>query len=87
MHPGLPSRLNLNALPSRVKQYSEMSFYDGSKIDDAYKIFGVDIKRGVLAVVRPDGYVGVVAELGDVKRIDVYLEKCVQRLPLLGIIA
>ncbi|PKY00671.1 hypothetical protein P168DRAFT_243245 [Aspergillus campestris IBT 28561] len=85
VHPGLPSRLNLNALPSRVKQYCEMSFYDGSKIDDAYQIFGVDNKRGVLAVVRPDGYVGVVAELGDVGRIDDYLQKCVQRLPLLGV--
>ena len=81
MHPGLPSRFNFNALPSRVKQYSEMSFFDGSKIDDAYKMFGVDIKRGALAVVRPDGYVGIIGRLEDVGRIDTYLQMCVQRLP------
>lgn len=55
-----------------------MRFYDGSVLDDAYTIYGVDPSRGVLLVVRPDGYVGVVASLNDVQRVDRYLKSCIR---------
>lgn len=55
-----------------------MRFYDGSVLDDAYTIYGVDPAQGVLLVVRPDGYVGVVASLDDVQRVDRYLTSCVR---------
>ena len=55
-----------------------MCFYDGSVLDDAYTIYGVDPAKGVLLVVRPDGYVGVVASLDDVQRVDRYLKSCIR---------
>lgn len=68
-----------NDIPHEVKRYSEMSFYSGYEIDDCYGIYGVNPSKGALAVVRPDGYVGVLAELGDVKRIDEYLGRMIRR--------
>lgn len=61
-------------IPKKVKQYSEMSFYSGYQMDDVYGIYGVSPDEGALAVVRPDGYIGVVATLGDAKRVQGYLE-------------
>ncbi|KAF3026227.1 hypothetical protein E8E15_009355 [Penicillium rubens] len=78
IHPKQPRFFEWNDIPSSVKQHSEMSFYDGYTLDDAYKVFGVDPARGALAVVRPDGYVGVIAALGNVSRIEKYLERCLR---------
>lgn len=43
-------------------------------MDDVYGIYGVSPDEGALAIVRPDGYVGIVASLGDVQRVRSYLE-------------
>lgn len=64
--------------------YSEMRLFDGSGSDlaqgeDAYTRFGVAPDRGAMAVVRPDGYVGIMAELGDVARVESYLARFVKR--------
>jgi hypothetical protein len=48
-------------------------------MDDVYGIYGVDPSKGALAVVRPDGYVGILADLGDVQRIDNYLGAMIRR--------
>ncbi|KUM64000.1 hypothetical protein ACN42_g3119 [Penicillium freii] len=71
-------------LPRTVRVYSEMRLFDGSGSDlaqgeDAYTRFGVAPDRGAMAVVRPDGYVGIVAELGDVARVESYLARFVKR--------
>lgn len=50
-----------------------MRFYDGSALEDAYSTYGVDPARGALVVFRPDGYVGDVASLNDIQRVDCYL--------------
>lgn len=63
-------------MPRELKQYSEMQFYNGYEKEDVYGVFGVDPEKGAVAVVRPDGYIGVVAELGDVKRVEGCLEGC-----------
>jgi hypothetical protein len=55
-----------------------MRFHDGSALDDAYAIYGVDPARGALAVIRPDGYVGVVAHLDDVAQVEEYLKRCIR---------
>jgi hypothetical protein len=68
-----------NDIPHEVKQYSEMAFYSGYEMDDVYSIYRVDPSKGALAVVRPDGYVGILAELGDVQRIDNYLGAMIRR--------
>lgn len=44
-------------------------------LEDTYAIHGVDPARSSLAVVRPDGYVGVFARLGDVARVEDYLKR------------
>ncbi|PWY90428.1 hypothetical protein BO94DRAFT_533906 [Aspergillus sclerotioniger CBS 115572] len=78
IHPRLPRDFTWRDIPAELKKHSEMSFYSGYEMDDVYKIYGVDIAQGALAVVRPDGYVGTVAALDDVKRVEEYLERCLR---------
>lgn len=78
LHPQLHRSFEWNDVPMCVKQQAEMRFYDGSALDDAYSIYGVDPVQGALVVVRPDGYVGVVACLGDVQKVDRYLKQCIR---------
>ncbi|RAK96857.1 putative efflux pump antibiotic resistance protein [Aspergillus ibericus CBS 121593] len=66
IHPRLPRDFTWRDTPTELKKHSEMSFYSGYEMDDVYKIYGVDAAQGALAVVRPDGYVGLVAALDDV---------------------
>ncbi|KAL4945073.1 hypothetical protein BDV06DRAFT_231798 [Aspergillus oleicola] len=68
-------------LPSELKSHSEMRFYSGYDLaDDVYKIYGVDEGEGAVAVVRPDGYIGVVARLDDVERVEGYLAGVLRRV-------
>ena len=78
IHPRLPRDFTWRDTPAELKKHSEMSFYSGYEMDDVYKIYGVDVAQGALAVVRPDGYVGMVAALDDVKRVEEYLERCLR---------
>lgn len=55
-----------------------MQFYSGYEMDDVYKIYGADAAEGALAVIRPDGYVGITATLNDVTRVEKYLERCLR---------
>lgn len=57
---------------------AEMRFYNGTELDDAYKIYGVGRERGAVAAVRPDGYIGVVASLNDMGRVEAYLKGCLR---------
>jgi hypothetical protein len=66
-------------LPHELKQQSEMRFYSGYALsDDVYKVYGVDESKGAIAVVRPDGYIGTIAALDDIERVDEYLRKCIR---------
>lgn len=78
LHPRLDRSFEWDDIPASVKQTSEMRFYEGSTLVDAYSIYGVDPAHGALAVIRPDGYVGVVAQLDDVKRVEEYLLTCIR---------
>ncbi|KAJ5772311.1 hypothetical protein N7520_002840 [Penicillium odoratum] len=80
VHPKLERDFMWNDVPSEVKKFSEMSFYSGHELDDVYSTYGVDPARGALAIVRPDGYVGVVAELGDVDRVEQYLKTLIRTI-------
>ncbi|KAJ5980545.1 hypothetical protein N7481_007843 [Penicillium waksmanii] len=77
IHPRLDRDFMWNDIPNEVKQYSEMSFYSGHELDDVYKTYGVDIAKGALAVVRPDGYVGTVVALEDAERVERFLESLI----------
>lgn len=57
-----------------------MRFYNGTELQDAYKVYGVDPKNGALAVVRPDGYIGAIAELKDTDRVQAYFERCLREV-------
>ncbi|KAJ5123080.1 hypothetical protein N7448_009177 [Penicillium atrosanguineum] len=80
VHPRLEKDFMWTDIPRELKQYSEMSFYSGYEIDDVYGIYGVNPAEGALAVVRPDGYIGVIAALGDVKRVESYLESLIRTI-------
>jgi phenol 2-monooxygenase len=67
-------------IPRSVKEHSEMSFYSGYEMDDVYGIYGVDPAKGGLAIVRPDGYVGILASLTDVSRAERYLERLIRTI-------
>ncbi|KAJ5887738.1 hypothetical protein N7495_007779 [Penicillium taxi] len=78
IHPELTRDFMWNDVPKELKKYSEMSLYSGTQLDDVYKIYGVNPAEGVLAVVRPDGYIGVISALNDVKRVERYLETLIR---------
>lgn len=78
LHPKLHRQFGWDDVPTWIKQRAEMRFHDGSALDDAYAIYGVDSAWGALAVIRPDGYVGVVARLDDVARVEEYLKRCIR---------
>ncbi|OKP09256.1 Phenol 2-monooxygenase [Penicillium subrubescens] len=78
LHPKLHRQFEWEDVSACIKQRAEMRFHDGSALDDAYAIYGVDPAGGALAVIRPDGYVGVVARLGDAARVEEYLKRCIR---------
>lgn len=80
VHPKVGRDFMWDDIPRELKRYSEMSFYNGYELDDVYSTFGVDPGQGALAVVRPDGYIGIVAELGDFKRVEQYLKALIRTI-------
>ncbi|KAH8802668.1 FAD binding domain-containing protein [Xylogone sp. PMI_703] len=67
-------------VPSVLKQRAEMRFHNASELEDAYKAYGVDQTKGAIAVLRPDGYIGTVASLSDVGRVEKYFRGCLKTL-------
>jgi phenol 2-monooxygenase len=63
-----------------VKVEGEMRFYNGTELEDAYRVYGVSRVRGAIAVVRPDGHVGAIAELKDTERLRNYLKGCLREV-------
>jgi hypothetical protein len=80
VHPRLSGEITWENIPSCVKEQAEMSFYNGYELEDAHCTYGVDPARGAMVVVRPDGYVGVVAALGDLARVEGFLERIIKRV-------
>jgi phenol 2-monooxygenase len=56
-----------------VKETAEMRFHHGP--ETAYAAYGIDSAVGALVVVRPDGIVGIIANLEDTARVDQYLRR------------
>jgi phenol 2-monooxygenase len=52
--------------------------------ETAYTAYGVGPSSGALAVVRSDGYVGTIAKLEAVSRVDKYLSRCLVTMWILG---
>lgn len=70
--------------PKCVREKSEWLVF-GDEFNEAYKNWGVDREKGAVAVVRPDGYVGVVTEAeelfgGGKELLREYLERLLKRV-------
>ncbi|PLB45061.1 hypothetical protein P170DRAFT_450097 [Aspergillus steynii IBT 23096] len=81
IHPRMRGEVTWENIPACVKEQAEMSFYSGCELDNAYRVYGVDAARGAVVVIRPDGYVGMVGELGDVARVDAFLGRIICPTP------
>lgn len=75
IHP-LTTRFEWTDLPAGVKTLAEMKVYGMARKEDAYDILGVSKDEGVMAVVRPDGYVGMMAPLVKAGLVEDYLRGC-----------
>ncbi|WZH46756.1 FAD binding domain-containing protein [Fusarium acuminatum] len=79
VHP-LSKRFEWPDLPRVVKELAEMRVYGLAKKEDIYEILGVSKDNGLVAVVRPDGYVGMLAPLAGIDRVREYLDGCLVRV-------
>jgi|SRR5690242_13911887 len=75
LHP-LETRFEWTDIPPGVKETAEMRTYGLSRKEDAYDIYGVSKSDGIIAVVRPDGYIGTLASLSGTGEVEAYLRSC-----------
>lgn len=78
VHP-LDKRFGWPDLPQGVKELAEMRVYGLAKKEDIYEVLGVSKDNGSVAVVRPDGYVGMLAILAGIDHVREYLDGCLVR--------
>jgi phenol 2-monooxygenase len=64
LQPDMAPAWHFDDLPACIKDEVEMRLYCASQ--EVYAAYGVDTQRGALVLVRPDGMVGMIADLGDV---------------------
>lgn len=58
---------------------AEMQFHGSCAGEDVYSVYGVQATLGAAVIVRPDGYVGIMASLDNVSLLEVYLEDCIRK--------
>jgi phenol 2-monooxygenase len=75
LHP-LKDRFEWTDLPADLKKVAEMSIYGQARNEDVYEAYGVSKDQGVIAVVRPDGYIGTMAPLLGAKVVEAYFRGC-----------
>ncbi|KAI9373249.1 thioredoxin-like protein [Aspergillus egyptiacus] len=80
IYPRWPGEVTWKNIPGCVKEQAEMSFYNGYDLEDAYQIYGADPAQGALVVIRPDGYVGLVAQLSESSRVEGHLSRIITRV-------
>lgn len=79
LHPSLEQDLKWTDLPGCIKEGAEMSLYSASP--EVYRLYGIDYQgsqAGALIVVRPDGFVGMRAELEDMQQVIIFLRRIVR---------
>ncbi|KAM5455175.1 putative phenol 2-monooxygenase (NADPH) [Microsporum audouinii] len=67
-------------VPGCLREVAEMRVYCSAVAsEDAYQLYGVSEDSGAVAVIRPDGYVGVVSSLDEegVNKVTRYLGGCI----------
>jgi phenol 2-monooxygenase len=80
LHPLPQNTFVWSELPRVVKTEAEMRFHNGTELEDAYRVYGVSREKGAIAVVRPDGYIGTIADLNDTERVERYLKGCLREI-------
>lgn len=75
IHP-ISRRFEWTDIPAGVKEIAEMRTYGLSRNEDVYDVYGVSKDKGVVAVVRPDGYVGTLTSLSGTAEVESYLRSC-----------
>lgn len=78
LHP-LAKRFEWNDLPSEVKEAAEIRKYGLASIENAYEIYGASSDEGMIAVIRPDGYIGMFAPLSAPSLVEIYFSSCLIR--------
>ncbi|KAH6989689.1 putative phenol monooxygenase [Ilyonectria sp. MPI-CAGE-AT-0026] len=79
VHPLQTQRFEWTDIPSQIKSMAEMQFHGSCAGEDVYSVYGVQKALGAAVIVRPDGYVGVIASLDNVSLLGVYLEDCIRK--------
>ncbi|KAH7393851.1 putative phenol monooxygenase [Phaeosphaeria sp. MPI-PUGE-AT-0046c] len=79
LHP-LSERFEWTDIPAGVKELAEMRVYGLSKTQDAYDIYGVPKEQGLIAIIRPDGYIGMLAPLSGHAQVQAYFDSCLVRV-------
>jgi phenol 2-monooxygenase len=64
LQPDLSPTWEFDDLPACIKEEAEMRLYCAG--GEVYETYGLDVKRGAIVLVRPDGMVGMVTNLEDV---------------------
>lgn len=78
-HP-LSERFEWADIPVGVKELAEMRVYGRSKIEDAYDVYGVPKEQGLIAIIRPDGYIGMLAPLAGHGLVEAFFDSCLVRV-------
>ncbi|MCJ1436522.1 hypothetical protein MMC27_005901 [Xylographa pallens] len=87
-------KISWKDLPSEIKQHAEMRFHSAwpgeaptgkfqtrnhiYEAEDAYSIYGVSRIEGAACIMRPDGYVAMLASLDNVEDIKKYFQRWLQ---------
>jgi phenol 2-monooxygenase len=80
LHPLSNNTFVWTDLPDVVKTHAEMRFYNSIELEDAYKVYSVDPTIGAVSVVRPDGYVGIIAGLEKLDAVHGFLKGCLKEV-------
>lgn len=75
LHP-LQERFEWTDIPTGAKTFAEMRTYGLAKKEDVYDIYDVSKSEGLVAVIRPDGYVGMLAPLSRHEPVEDYFRGC-----------
>ncbi|KAI5461880.1 putative phenol monooxygenase [Mariannaea sp. PMI_226] len=79
IHP-LEERFEWTDVPPSLKTFAEMRTYGLAKSEDAYEIFDVSKEEGLIAVIRPDGYVSMLSPLSGSELVEDYFNSCLVRI-------
>ena len=73
IQPDMKPTWGFDDLPGCIKDEAEMRLYCAGQ--EVYAVYGVDVKRGALVLVRPDGMVGLIANIGEIASVERFLQQ------------